>query len=150
MQQTFQVQDRAQASSAACRRTRTTRSTTSPPYVQDNWRWKPNFTVRAGLKWEYYSPLREDNNLGFLPILNGRSLEQVMLDPATQLTFVDGDFYNKDLNNFGPTVGFAWDVTKDGNTAVRGGYSLTFVNEETVTVGRSASRGNAGLSSAAR
>ena len=41
-------------------------------YVQDNWRWKPNFTVRAGLKWEYYSPLREDDNLGFLPVINGR------------------------------------------------------------------------------
>ena len=27
-------------------------------YLQDNWRWKPNFTVRAGLKWEYYSPLQ--------------------------------------------------------------------------------------------
>ena len=36
-------------------------------YLQDNWRWKPNFTVRGGLKWEYYSPLREDDNLGFLP-----------------------------------------------------------------------------------
>jgi hypothetical protein len=29
---------------------------------------------------------------------------------------------------------------------VRGGYSLTYVNEETVTVGRSAARGNSGLS----
>ncbi len=117
-------------------------------YVQDNWRWKPNFTVRAGLKWEYYSPLREDDNLGFLPVLNNRSFDQVMLDPATQVTFVDGAFYNKDLNNFGPTIGFAWDLTKDGKTALRGGYSLTFVNEETVTVGRAASRGNAGLNSA--
>ena len=70
-----------------------------------------------------------------------------MLDPATTITFVNGDFYKKDLNNFGPTAGFAWDLTKDGNTAVRGGYSLTFVNEETVTVGRAASRGNSGLSS---
>ncbi len=105
-------------------------------YVQDNWRWKPNFTVRAGLKWEYYSPLREDDDLGFLPVLNGRSFDQVMLDPATHASrFVNGDFYKKDLNNFGPTAGFAWDVTKDGKTAVRGGYSLTFVNEETVTVG---------------
>ena len=69
-----------------------------------------------------------------------------MLDPTTTVTFVDGDFYKKDLNNFGPTLGFAWDLTKDGRTAVRGGYSLTFVNEETVTVGRSAARGNAGLS----
>jgi hypothetical protein len=115
-------------------------------YVQDNWRLKPNFTLRAGLKWEYYSPLREDDNLGFLPIINGRSLEQVMLDPTTRITFVDGDFYNKDLNNFGPTAGFNWDLTRDGKTALRGGYSLTFVNEESVTVGRSAARGNPGLS----
>ena len=114
-------------------------------YVQDNWRWKPNFTVRAGLKWEYYSPLREADNLGFLPILNGRPIEEVMLDPTTAFTFVDGDFYNKDLNNFGPTIGFAWDLTGDGRTAVRGGYSLTFVNEETINVGSGASRGNAGL-----
>ena len=75
---------------------------------------------------------------GFLPVLNGRSFEQVMLDPNTTITFVNGEFYKKDLNNFGPTVGFAWDVTKDGQTAVRGGYSLTFVNEEAVTVGRAA------------
>jgi hypothetical protein len=116
-------------------------------YVQDNWRWKPNFTIRAGLKWEYYSPLKEDDNLGFLPIING-SFAQTMLDPTTRVSFVDGSFYNSDLNNFGPTTGFAWDLTKDGRTAVRGGYSLTFVNEETVTVGRAAARGNAGLSSA--
>lgn len=118
-------------------------------YVQDNWRVKPSLTIRAGLKWEYYSPLSEDDNLGFLPVVNGRSIDQVMLDPAATVTFVDGAFYGKDLNNFGPNVGFAWDVTNDGKTAVRGGYSLSFVNEESVTVGRAAARGNAGLSSAA-
>jgi hypothetical protein len=115
-------------------------------FVQDSWRWKPNFTVRAGLKWEYYSPLTEDSNLGFVPQLNGRSFEQAMLDPATTVSFLQGAYYKKDLNNFGPTAGFAWDVTKDGRTAVRGGYSLTFVNEESVTVGRSVGRSNAGLS----
>ena len=114
-------------------------------FVQDNWRWKPNFTVRAGLKWEYYSPLREDNDLGFLPVLNGRSFEEVMLDPNTTVTFADGEYYKKDLNNFGPTVGFAWDLTKDGRTAVRGGYSLTYVNEDTATVARAVARGNTGL-----
>ncbi len=115
-------------------------------FAQDNWRWKPNFTVRAGLKWEYYSPLREDNDLGLLPLLNGRSFEQTMLDPNTTVSFVDGEFYNKDMNNFGPTAGFAWDLTRDGKTALRGGYSLTFVNEDTMTVARSASTANAGLS----
>jgi hypothetical protein len=115
-------------------------------YAQDNWRWKPNFTVRAGLKWEYYSPLREDNNLGLAPILNGRPFRDVMLDPGATLTFVDGEFYNKDLNNFGPTAGFAWDLTRDGRTALRAGYSLTFVNEDTLTVARAATTANAGLS----
>lgn len=113
-------------------------------YLQDNWRWKPNFTVRAGLKWEYYSPLREENNLAFLPVMTG-SIKDTVLNPNASLAFVDGDFYNKDLNNIGPTAGFAWDVFKDGRTAIRGGYSLTFVNEETVTVARAASTANAGL-----
>jgi hypothetical protein len=80
-------------------------------YVQDNWRWKSNFSVRAGLKWEYYAPLREENDLGFLPIIDNRPFEQVMLDPTTRITFVNGAFYKKDLNNFGPTAGFAWDLT---------------------------------------
>jgi hypothetical protein len=147
VQQTFQVQDQNSGFVPGIPANENYTLDNIAAYAQDNWRWKPNFTVRAGLKWEYYSPLKEDNNLGFLPVLNG-GFSQTMLNPATTVTFVDGDFYKKDLNNFGPTVGFAWDLTKDGKTAVRGGYSLTFVNEETVTVGRAASRGNAGLSSA--
>ena len=69
----------------------------------------------------------------------------MLLDPNGRVTFVDGGFYNKDLDNFGPTVGFAWDPFKDGRTSVRAGYSLTFVNEETITVGINAAGANAGL-----
>ena len=35
-------------------------------FIQDNWRWKPNVTIRAGVKWEYFSPVREDDNLASL------------------------------------------------------------------------------------
>ena len=146
--QTFQVQDQNSGFVAGIPSNENYTLDNVAAYVQDNWRWKPNFTVRAGIKWEYYSPIREDDNLGFLPVINGRPFRDVMLDPATTVTFADGQYYNKDLNNFGPTAGFAWDLTKDGKTAVRGGYSLTFVNEESVTVGRAAARGNAGLTSA--
>jgi hypothetical protein len=117
-------------------------------FIQDNWRWKPNLTVRAGLKWEYFSPLREDDNLAFVPVTGGRSVRDVMLDPTATVSFVNGDFYNRDVNNFGPTVGVAWDPFKNGRTSVRAGYSLAFVNEETVTVGTNIIGGNAGLSTA--
>jgi carboxypeptidase family protein/TonB-dependent receptor-like protein len=144
--QTFQVKDAASGYVAGIPSSEQYTLDDIALYMQDSWRWKPNFTVRAGLKWEYYSPLREDNNLGFLPIADGRSIDQIMLDPNARITFVDGGYYNKDLNNFGPTVGFGWNLTD--KTTVRGGYSLTFVNEESVTVGRAAARGNAGLSTA--
>ena len=118
-------------------------------YFQDNWRLKSNFTLRAGLKWEYFSPLVEDDNLNLLPVLNNRPVRDVLLDPNGTVDFVNGGFYNPDRNNIGPTVGFAWDPFKNGRTSVRGAYTLAFVNEETITVGRNASIGNAGLDSTA-
>ena len=114
-------------------------------FIQDNWRWKPNFTVRAGLKWEYFSPVREDDNLAFVPQLtNGQSMSQAMLSPATMVSFANGGMWKSDFNNFGPTLGAAWDPFKDGKTSIRAGYSLTFVNEEGVTVGTGVGA-NAGL-----
>jgi carboxypeptidase family protein len=117
-------------------------------YMQDNWRWKPNVSIRAGVKWDYFSPVREDDNLAFVPQLaSGQSMAQAMLNPATTVSFADGGMWNSDLNNFGPTVGVAWDPFKDGKTSIRAGYSLTYVNEEGVTVGTGVGS-NAGLSTA--
>ena len=146
--QTFQVKDQNSGYVAGYPNDRNYTLNNIAAYAQDSWRVKPNLTVRYGLKWEYYTPIREDNNLGFLPVLaNAQSYQNVLRDPNATVSFVNGGLYNPDKNNFGPTVGFAWDVFKDGKTSVRGGYSLTFVNEETVTVGTNFLGMNAGLSS---
>jgi len=118
---------------------------TTSAFVQDNWRWTGNLTVQAGLRWEYYTPLREDHGLALMPQLRGRSVRDTLLDPSGTVALVAGPFYDKDLNNFGPHLGVAWDPFKSGRTAVRAGYSLTFVNEDTISVGINAATANPGL-----
>jgi hypothetical protein len=145
MGQTFRVRDRASGLVAGAPSDTNYSLNNAAVFLQDNWRWRPNFTVRAGLKWEYYSPLREDDNLALQPILGGRSVRDALLDPNGRVTFVDGGFYGRDLDNVGPSVGFAWDPFKSGRTAIRGGYALTFVNEETITAGINATNNNPGL-----
>jgi len=115
-------------------------------FAQDEWRLARNLTLNYGLRYDYYTPLRERDNLGLQPVLNGRSVRETLLDPNGTVAFVNGGFYKKDIDNFGPSVGFAWDPFKDGRTSIRGGYSLTFVNEETMTTVDNASFSNAGLS----
>ena len=146
MTQTFDVRDRTSGFVAGIPNDRNYRLNNASAFLQDNWRWKPNVTVRAGLKWEYYTPLRERDDLGLQPVVNGRSVRDALLDPNGSVTFVNGGFYHKDLDNFAPSVGFNWDPFKDGRTSIRGGYSLTFVNEEAMTVVDNASASNAGLS----
>jgi hypothetical protein len=143
--QTFNVRDSASGFAVGVPMDANYSLNNASVFLQDNWRWKPNLTVRAGLKWEYYSPLKEDNNLALLPVLGTRPVRDVLLDPNGRVGFVNGGFYKKDLDNFGPTIGFAWDPFRDGRTAVRGGYSLTFVNEETMSVGINATTSNFGL-----
>lgn len=147
--QTFQVKDKNSGYVSGYYNNRNYTLNNFAAYSQDSWRIKPSFTLKYGLKWEYYTPIREDANLGFVPVLNGRNYRDVLMDPNGSVSFVNGGMYNADKNNFGPNIGFAWDVFKDGRTSVRGGYSLTFVNEETVTVGTNTLGANAGLSTAA-
>ncbi|WP_291984733.1 TonB-dependent receptor [Luteitalea sp.] len=144
--QTFQVADRESGYVPGLANVRDFSLDNYAVFLQDSWRIRPNVTIRAGLKWEYYSPLREDNNLALLPVNTGTPIETT-LNPAGTVDFVDGGFYKADRNNFAPSVGVVWDPFSDGKTSVRAAYSMAVVNEETITVARNAAVGNAGLDS---
>src|SRR5882672_7589304 len=143
--QFFEVRNRTSGYVPGIPNERNYRLNNTAMFLQDGWRWKPNVAIRAGLKWEYYSPLRERDDLALLPIRGGRSVRDALLDPNGRVGFVNGGFYKSDLNNFGPAVGFDWDPSKSGRMAIRGGYSLTFVNEETIAVADNVAFSNAGL-----
>jgi hypothetical protein len=84
-------------------------------YVQDDWRMRPGFTLNLGLRYEFTNQPTEANGLNG----NLRSIH----DAAGTLGRI---FVNNTKKNFSPRVGFAWDVTGNATTAVRGGFGILY------------------------
>ena len=81
-------------------------------FAQDNWKLSPRLTLELGLRWDHET----------IPAA----------DP--KLTSATGSFvtYNgitnspSDWMNFGPRIGFSYDLYGSGNTVVRGGWGMYF------------------------
>ncbi len=118
-------------------------------YFTDSWRIHPRVTLNLGLRWDYRSPLKERDNLLLAPVLNGRNVLDAVLDPNGTLDFVKGGVNNPDRDNFAPNISFAWDIPGLGRqTVLRGGYSISYVNDQSFIGPYNALRGNDGLQAA--
>jgi outer membrane receptor protein involved in Fe transport len=92
--------------------TRSYRYTTFGFYLQDDFRVSPSFTLNLGLRYEFNTQIREN-----------RGIEAAIRDIQHDAEPTLGPMMeNSSLRNFSPRIGFAWDVTGNGRTAVRGGF----------------------------
>jgi hypothetical protein len=121
-------------------------------YFNDSWRLRPNFTLNFGVRWEYTGRFDEKNALGLQPVVSDRTTEAMIaqvLNPDAVLDFagsaVGNPFYDRDLNNFAPQIGIAWDPWGDGKTSIRAGYSINYVNDESIQSADNATSGDDGL-----
>jgi hypothetical protein len=88
-------------------------------FFEDVWRVKSNVTVNLGLRYEYFTPLSEINNLigNWEPQVG---LEQVGVNIKSAY-----NGYHKDIS---PRVGVAWDIGGKGKTVVRAGGGIYYVD----------------------
>jgi hypothetical protein len=90
-------------------------------FAQDAWRVTPRFTLNYGLRWE--------GSLNPAPVANN----PVLVGPVTSATYPIGvrpdPTKNPDqLQQWGPRVGFAYDVIGDGKTVIRGYSGIYYAN----------------------
>ena len=81
-------------------------------FAQDNWKIKPRLTLELGLRWDYEALPPADPNLttatgSFVPY------PQLLNNPS-------------DKKNFGPRIGFSYDLFGQGQTVIRGGYGVYY------------------------
>jgi hypothetical protein len=95
-------------------------------FVQDEWKLRPNLTLSAGLRFEYFMNITDASddtvtNITF-PVDTGNLQSDLAFAQMVQRQwYLNGGAFGPQ-NALAPRVSFAWDPSKKGQMSIRGGY----------------------------
>lgn len=93
-------------------------------FAQDTWKIAKNFTINYGVRYDYEFT-QQFAPVPFKDPLTGITLTSADVQAAQDKLNVTQGF-PRDGNNWAPRVGFAWDLTGDSKTIIRGAAGLFY------------------------
>ncbi len=111
-------------------------SPTLAPFIDDNWQLSDKLSLQLGLRWEYLAPWAEENGveaafdagtgkIGYNALPTSMPAALVPLVHQQEHYFPDG-ILQKDLNNWAPRVGVAYNLTE--RMVLRSGFGVYYDN----------------------
>ncbi len=89
-------------------------------FAQDDWRISRRLTLNLGVRWDLLTwPYEKHNQQASFDLASGHVLE-------AGVNGVSRSIINQDYTNFAPRVGFAYDLSGDGKSAIHGGYGIFY------------------------
>jgi hypothetical protein len=102
-------------------------------YFQDDFKMTQRLTLNLGVRWDLFGPATEAH--GRLANFDPSTLQMVLPGNGNSNSTLDTNYHD-----FGPHIGFAYALTPDGKTALRGGYAISYVPLVTQAVGTTTQR----------
>ncbi|HTS61335.1 MAG TPA: carboxypeptidase-like regulatory domain-containing protein [Candidatus Acidoferrales bacterium] len=106
-------------------------------YFTDDWRISTKFSLNAGFRWDYATPINElYNRMVNLDVAPGfASITQVLPGQSGPYSgTLPTSLVRPDRNNFSPRIGFAFRPGTKRNIVIRGGYGIYYNSSVYTTI----------------
>lgn len=100
-------------------------------YMQDDWRATPRLTINVGLRYDYMANAYAKQDMFDNVDLSQPNGSNPALMGLVQFAGIDGygrNFAKENFGDFGPRIGFAYALTPDNRTVLRGGAAIYYAS----------------------